>query len=56
MKHFLLLLFIVLSVGTAQILDGINAPASRTVTLTADEAAFTINVAATLDSTQAQVK
>jgi uncharacterized protein YggE len=56
MKHFLLLLFIVLSVGTAQILDGINAPASRTVTLTADEAAFTISVAATLDSTQAQVK
>jgi hypothetical protein len=57
MKHFLLLLFIVLcSVGTAQTLDGINAPASRTVTLTADEAAFTIAIAATLDSTQAQVK
>src|ERR1039458_593684 len=57
MKHFLILLFIVLcSVGTAQTLDGINAPASRTVTLTADEAAFTISVAATLDSTQSQVK
>jgi uncharacterized protein YggE len=57
MKRFLLLLLIVLcSVGTAQTLDGINAPASRTVTLTADEAAFTISVAATLDSTQAQVK
>ena len=57
MKHFLLLLFIALcSVGTAQTLDGINAPASRTITLTADEAAFTISVAATLDSTQSQVK
>jgi uncharacterized protein YggE len=57
MKHFLLLLFIVLcSVGTAQTLDGISAPANRTVTLTADEATFTIAVAATLDSTQAQVK
>src|ERR1019366_3039554 len=56
MKH-LYLLFIVLScVATAQTLEGINAPASRTVTLTADEAAFTITVAATLDSTQQQVK
>jgi hypothetical protein len=57
MKHVFLLLFIVLSsVTTAQALEGINAPASRTVTLTADEATFTIAVAATLDSTQAQVK
>src|ERR1039457_5965967 len=57
MKHFLLLLFIALcSVGTAQTLDGINAPASRTVTLTADAATFTIAVTATPDSTQAQVK
>jgi hypothetical protein len=56
MKH-LYLLFIVLScVATAQTLEGISAPASRTVTLTADEAAFTITVAATLDSTQQQVK
>ena len=57
MKHLLLLLLPVLScVATAQTFEGINAPASRTVTLTADEAAFTIAVAATLDSTQQQVK
>ena len=56
MKPLFLLLIVLCSVGTAQTLDGINAPASRTVTLTADEAAFTISVAATLDSTQAQVK
>ena len=57
MKHLLLLLLPVLScVATAQTFEGINAPASRTVTLTADEAAFTITVAATLDSTQQQVK
>jgi uncharacterized protein YggE len=57
MKHLFLLLFIVLScVATAQTLAGINAPVSRTVTLTADEAAFTITAAATLDSTQQQVK
>jgi hypothetical protein len=56
MKH-LYLLFIVLScVATAQTFEGISAPASRTVTLAADEAAFTITVAATLDSTQQQVK
>jgi len=56
MKH-LCLLFIVLScVATAQTSEGISAPASRTVTLTADEAAFTIIVAASLDSTQQQVK
>src|ERR1035437_8806816 len=56
MKH-LYLLFIVLScVATAQTLEGISAPASRTVTLTADEAAFTITAAASLDSTQQQVK
>jgi uncharacterized protein YggE len=43
-------------VATAQTFDGINAPVSRTVTLIADEAAFTITAAATLDSTQQQVK
>ena len=54
-KRFLL--FTVLScVAAAQTPDGINAPVSRTVTLTADEAAFTISIAATLDSTQQQVK
>jgi hypothetical protein len=51
------LLFIVLSfVSTAQTPDGISAPASRAVTLTPDEATFTITVGATLDSTQSQVK
>jgi hypothetical protein len=56
MKPLLLLLIVLSSVITAQTADGINAPASRTITLAADEAAFTISVAATLDSTQAQVK
>src|ERR1039458_5614999 len=56
MKLQFLLLIVLCSVGAAQTPDGINAPASRTVTLTADEATFTIAVAATLDSTQAQVK
>jgi uncharacterized protein YggE len=52
-----ILLFIALSaVATGQTLDGISAPVSRTVKLTADEATFTIAVASTLDSTQAQVK
>jgi hypothetical protein len=57
MKTLFLLLFTGLAcVTTAQTSGGISAPASCTVTLTADEAAFTINVAATLDSTEAQVK
>ena len=57
MKHLLLLLIPVLAwVATAQTVDGISAPASRTVTLNADEATFSIAVAATLDSTQQQVK
>ena len=56
MKPLFLLSIVLSSLTTAQTLDGINAPASRTVTLTADEAAFAISVAATLDSTQAQVK
>jgi hypothetical protein len=43
-------------VAAAQTSDGINAPVSRTVTLTPDEAAFTITAAATLDSTPQQVK
>jgi hypothetical protein len=56
MKPLFILSIVLSSLTTAQTFDGINAPASRTVTLTADEAAFTISVAATLDSTQAQVK
>ena len=52
----LLLLAALTCVATAQTFDGINAPASRTVTLTADEATFTITVAAGLDATQQQVK
>ena len=43
-------------VAAAQTLAGINAPVSRAVTLTTDEAAFGITVAASLDSTQQQVK
>ena len=56
MKPQFLLSIVLCSAGAAQALDGISAPASRTVTLTADEATFTIAVAATLDSTQADVK
>jgi len=57
MKRLVALLFAVFCcAATAQTLDGINAPVSRTVTLTADEAAFTITAAGTLDSTQQQVK
>jgi uncharacterized protein YggE len=56
MKHLFLLFTVFSCLATAQTLNGLNAPASRTVTLTADEAAFTITAAATLDSTQQQVK
>src|ERR1019366_7035566 len=57
MKHLFLFLIPVFScVATAQTFEGISAPASRTVTLAADEAAFTLTVAASLDSTQQQVK
>ena len=57
MRHASFVLFTVLScVATAQTLDGINAPASRTVTIPADEAAFTIVAAGSLDSTPQQVK
>ena len=55
MKHLFLFAALVCA-ATAQTLDGISAPVSRTVTLTPDEAAFTITVAASLDSTQQQVK
>jgi hypothetical protein len=56
MKPLFLLSIVLCSIGAAQTQDGINAPVSRTVTLTADEATFTIAVAGTLDSTEAQVK
>jgi hypothetical protein len=56
MKSTFLLLFALSWLAPAQMPDGINAPASRTVTLAADEAAFTIVAAASLDSTQQQVK
>jgi hypothetical protein len=56
MRHVLLLFIALSPVAAAQTLDGINAPVSRTVRLTADEATFTIAVASTLDSTQSQVK
>jgi len=57
MRHASLVLFAVLSgAAIGQTLDGINAPASRTVTIPADEAAFTILAAGSLDSTPQQVK
>ena len=57
MRYASFVLFTVLScVATAQTLDGINAPVSRTVTIPADEAAFTIIAAGSLDSTPQQVK
>ena len=57
MRHASFVLFTVLScAATAQTLDGINAPVSRTVTIPADEAAFTIIAAGSLDSTPQQVK
>lgn len=52
----LLLLAALSCAAVAQTFDGINAPASRTLTLAADEATFTITVAAGLDATQQQVK
>ena len=56
MKHVFLLLTVFASVGAAQAVDGINAPVSRTVTLDGDEAAFSMTVAAPVDSTAQQVK
>ena len=56
MKNLLLLLPVFVSIAAAQSADGINAPVSRTVTLDGDEAAFSMTVAATLDSTSQQVK
>ena len=56
MKHLFLPIAALACVATAQTFDGISVPVSRTVTLAADEAAFTIATAATLDSTQQQVK
>jgi len=43
-------------IASAQVSDGISASVNRSVTLTADEAAFQIVVGATLDGTQQQVK
>jgi hypothetical protein len=56
MRQLSILLFAALSTALAQTTGGITAPASRTVVFEADEAAFTLAVAATLDSTQQQVK
>jgi hypothetical protein len=56
MRPLILLIVVFACVASAQTPDGISAPASRTVTLAADEAAFAITVAGTLDSTQQQVK
>jgi hypothetical protein len=53
----LMVLFAALScAATAQTLNGISAPVTRTMTLTADEAAFAISATASLDATQQQVK
>jgi hypothetical protein len=51
-----LLLALIFGLVPAAWADGISAPVSRTVTLAADEASISIIVAATLDSTQQQVK
>jgi hypothetical protein len=56
MKPLFLLFIVFACVTGAQTPDGISAPVSRTLALTADEAAFAITVAGTLDSTQQQVK
>lgn len=57
MRAIFLFLYAALSwMAASQTPDGISAPASRTLALTADEADFTITVAATLDSTEQQVK
>src|SRR5260370_4402629 len=57
MKAIFLLLFATLSwVAAAQTPDGISAPASRTLALTAHEPAFSITFAATLDSTEHHVE
>jgi hypothetical protein len=56
MRYLSLLIVALSCTATAQTFEGINAPASRTVTLAADEAAFTISVSGTLDSTQQQIK
>jgi hypothetical protein len=53
---FPLLLVTLAWLAAAQTPDGISAPVSRTLALTADEADFTITVAAAIDSTQQQVK
>ncbi len=54
MRQALLVLFFC---GAAQAQsDGLSASASRTVTFTADEAAFTMLATTTLDGTQQQVK
>jgi hypothetical protein len=55
MRRLLTVLLALLPCAAAQT-DGISAPVSRTVTLVADEASIGITVAATLDSTQQQVK
>jgi parvulin-like peptidyl-prolyl isomerase len=56
MKHLFLLFTVFAFVAAAQAVDGISAPVSRTVTLEGDEAAFSMTVGATLDSTAQQVK
>jgi hypothetical protein len=56
MRYVPLLIAALSCAATAQTFEGINAPASRTMTLAADEANFTIAVSGTLDSTQQQVK
>jgi hypothetical protein len=57
MRHAPVVLFTLLScAAAAQTVDGINAPATRTVTIPADEAAITIIAAGSLDSTPQQVK
>jgi uncharacterized protein YggE len=57
MKPVFFFVFLVLScLAMGQTLDGISAPVSRTVSLAADEATFSVAIGASLDATPAQVK
>src|SRR5438477_10764250 len=54
MKSLSLFLFLA-SLASAQFADGITTTVNRSISLTADEAAFSVDVRAGLDTTQQQV-
>lgn len=56
MKYALLPIAALFPLALAQASDGISVPVSRVVSLSADEASFTLVIAAGLDSTAQQVK